>query len=295
MQYKDNTTRILPTSTLGWDMDYRFDGGSVYFTQIDGFSPRNGSTFSEDLRTFNGDQIDYLRLMGASYNFSENTRLCVEYAESDDYLKSYQLALSHKIALGDKDALNLKLQYGQQKDAGALFEYAGAGPFSSEPEHSARFYELGAKYSHGPYYVGLSMTEVRGDDYDRTFFAQDYGTWDSSAKNFYWFGLEDERMFKVSAGMSFADLGLPALRWDAHYAYSTEAAGFDDFDRDELQSVLQYRFGGALEGLHLAWLHVEHNTDGTPDGVKRTAAKYSNAGLITHHADRIYLNYSVKF
>lgn len=295
LQYADNTTRILPASTTGVDIDYAFDQGSVYLTQIEGFSPRNTSASSNKLTNFNGEEIDHLRIMGAKLNLPANFNIGFEYAESKDYLKSTLFNLNHSYTFDSNDTLSLSFKYGNQQDAGDLFEYSGAGPYAADNKHDASFYELGGKYSHGAYYLGASLTKVSGDDYDRVFFSEDYGTWSSTAKNFYWFGLEDEQMFKLSGGMSFADFGLPQLRWDAHYAFSDDAAGYDDFKRRELQSVLQYRFDGALKGLHLAWLHVEHDTEGTPDGVRRTALTFSPAGIITHHADRLYLNYTVKF
>ncbi len=294
-QYADNTTRILPASTTGLDLDFSFDQGSVYFTQIEGFSPRNTSSFSNTLTNFNGEKIDNLRILGAKLNLPMSFKMGMEYAESKDYLKSTYVDLSRTFALSEKDKISLTLKYGNQQDAGDLFEFSGAGPYAAEDKHDASFYEVGAKYAHGHYYLGANLTKARGDDYDRVFFAEDYGHWNSSAKNFYWFGLEDEQMLKISGGMSFADLGIPQLRWDAHYAWSDEAAGFDDFERTELQSVVQYRFDGALKGLHLAWLHVEHDTEGTPDGIHRTGLTFSPAGIITHHADRLYLNYTVKF
>ncbi|SIQ76466.1 OprD family outer membrane porin [Marinobacterium stanieri] len=294
-QYADNTTRILPASTTGADLDYAFKHGSVYFTQIEGFSPRNTSASSNSLENFNGDKIDHLRILGTNLKLPFNISANLEHAESKDYLKSSFASLSKSFTLNNDAKIQLHFKYGNQQDAGDLFETTGAGPYAAESDHDATFYELGGKYSQGPYYLGAHVTKTRGDDYDRVFFAEDYGHWSSAAKNFYWFGLEDEQMIKLSGGMSFADLGIPQLRWDAHYAWSDDAAGFNDFERTELQSVLQYRFDGALKGLHLAWLHVEHDTEGTPDGVRRTSLPFTPAGIITHHADRIYLNYTVKF
>lgn len=295
LQYTDDTSRILPSSTTGMDIDYAFDQGSIYLTQIEGFSPRNTSASSNKLTNLNGEEIDHLIIMGAQLNLPANFNIGLEYAESKDYLKSSLFNLNHSYTFDSKNKLILGFKYGNKKDAGDLFEYSGAGPYPADNNYDASFYELVGKYSHGAYYLGGSLTKVTGDDYDRVFFAEDYGTWSSTAANFYWFGLEDEQMLKLSGGMSFAGFGLPQLRWDAHYAISDDAAGYDDFKRRELQSVLQYHFDGPLKGLHLAWLHAEHNTEGTPDGVRRTALKISPAGIITHHADRLYLNYSIKF
>ncbi len=294
LQYADDVTRIMPAATTGFDMDYTFSDLNLYFTQIEKFSPRNSSshaTWGDDLTTGDGTVIDHLRLFGAGYVLPTGTKLDFEYAESEDYLKSTFARASHKFKLADKHAIDLSVSYGNQQDAGSLF---GA-------DHEASFVDLQTKYTFGNYYVGLAYNQVSDGDYDETFFAADHGTFASSAKNFYMFGLEGEDMVKVSAGMSFADLGIPQMRWDLKYAVSDGAEGYTDFERNEFQSVMQYRFDGALKGLHLVWLHAEHNTDGTADGVTRTGPLISNnsavspAGMFTHHADRLYINYVVKF
>lgn len=296
LQYTDNTTRILPSTTLGLDIDYRWQNLALYMTQIEGFSPRNSSHFAKPLITFLDEDIDHLRFLGGSLDIFPNTRLSAEYADAKDYLASAPVELTHDLPLGDERRLDMTLRHGRQWDAGSLFETEGAGPYAADEEHDARFYDLGATYHHGPsYYVGANLNTVTGDDYDRLFFATDHGTWHSSAKNFYWFGLEDETMVKLSAGLDFSAWSLPGLRWDGHVAASEHAAGYDDFSRREFQSVLSYRFSDALEGLSLAWLNVEHDTEGTPNGSRRAMPKFSPAGIITHHADRLYLTYSYDF
>lgn len=294
LQYIDNTTRILPAASLGFDVDYRWRNLSLYMTQIEGFNARDSSHFAESLNTFLGEDIDHLRLFGGSLDISPDTRMSAEYAEAEDYLASALVELTHDLPLGDERRLGMTLRHGRQWDAGSLFETEGGGPFAADEDHDARFYDLGVTYHHAPYYLGAHLNTVTGDDYDRPFFSAQ-GSWNSSANNFYWFGLENETMVKLTAGLDFATWGLPGLSWKGHYAASEHAEGYEDFSRREIQSVLAYRFSGALDGLSLAWLHTEHDTEGTPDGVQRTALKRSSAGIITHHADRLYLTYRYAF
>ncbi|MNN91473.1 hypothetical protein D3C81_2095950 [compost metagenome] len=62
-----------------------------------------------------------------------------------------------------------------------------------------------------------------------------------------------------------------------------------------MQTVLQYNFDGVLKGLSAAWLHVEFETEGTPDGISRFMTTRGPAGIITHNAERFYLNYVFNF
>lgn len=72
----------------------------------------------------------------------------------------------------------------------------------------------------------------------------------------------------------------------AYYAFSTHAAGYNGFSRNELQTILQYNFDGALKGLSAVWLHDEFETEGTPDGISRFSTSRGPAGIITHNAER---------
>ncbi|MNZ27844.1 outer membrane porin, OprD family [compost metagenome] len=295
-QYRDDTTRILPAATVGFDLGYRLDPVELRFSRIHAFSPRHENGWGDELTNFRGEQIDDLRLYALAWKLPTGSSLQAEYAESDDYLREAMVKLEHSFDLGAGRGLDLYATSGLQQDAGKLFEYGGVkGLYEAEESHDARYLDLSAKYRSGAYYAGVAYNKVWGDDFDRLFFAKDHGTWNSSAKLFYYFGLENEEMFKLSAGMSFADFGLPQLRLDAYYALSTHAAGFDNFSRDELQTILQYNFDGVLKGLSAVWLHDEFDTDGTPDGISRHMTTRGPAGIITHNAERFYLNYVFNF
>lgn len=294
-QYLDNRTRILPAASLGADIDFQMGGHQLYASQIERFSRRDSSRFATPLLTFAGEEIEHLRIAGADFALSDATRLALEYAEANDYLGSALAELSHRLPLGGEQHLQLLARHGRQWDAGELFEYQGAGPYAPSEDHDAQYIDLGITWHDGGHYLGINANHVSGDDYDRLFFADDHGHWESSAKNFYWFGLEDETMVKLRAGVDLGAWMLTGLRWDGHYAVSDHARGYDDFARHEFQSVLSYRFQDWLKGLSIAWLHTEFATDGKPDGEERQSLVFTPAGFITHDADRFYLSYTHEF
>ncbi|MHC5349705.1 OprD family outer membrane porin [Metapseudomonas furukawaii] len=295
-QYHDDTSRILPASTRGFDLDYRVKGLLLRYSRIDQFTPRNENGWGDDLTNFRGERIDALHLGALDWRLPTGTRLLAEYAEAEDYLRAASLKLEHSLELSEGRALDFHATHGMQQDAGSRFEQEGVrGLYQAETRHDARYLDLSAKYRTPNYYAGLTWNRVRGDDFDRLFFSKDHGTWNSSAKLFYYFGLEDEAMFKLVGGGNFSALGLPQLRLDLHYALSDHAAGYEGFSRREFQSLLQYGFDGLFKGLSLVWLHNEFHTKGTPDGVQRTFASRGPAGILTHNAERVYLNYVYRF
>ncbi|MBZ9780220.1 OprD family porin [Pseudomonas sp. REP124] len=295
-QYRDDVTRILPAATVGYDLGYRLGTFEARSSRINEFSPRQENGWGNDLTNFSGEKIKDLRLYALTWKAPEGTTLRTEYAESTDYLREALLKAEHTFDLGQARGIDVYATTGTQQDAGKLFDYGGVkGLYEPEQSHDARFMDLSIKYRTGPYYAGFAYNKVWGDDFDRLFFSQDHGTWDSSAKDFYYFGLKNEEMFKLSAGVNFAPLGLPGLVLDTYYARSTHAAGYDNFSRYDFQTVLQYAFQGALKGLSAVWLHDEFETEGTPDGVSRFVASRGPAGIITHDADRFYFSYTYDF
>ncbi|MDD2047535.1 OprD family outer membrane porin [Pseudomonas putida] len=295
-QYRDDVTRILPAATVGYDLAYRVSSVEARYSRIHAFSPRQENGWGDELTNFRGDKIDDLRLYALSWKTPVGSTLRTEYAESADYLRETMAKAEHTFDLGSGRGIDVYATVGNQQDAGKLFEYGGVkGLYEPEQNHDARYMDLSVKYRAGPYYVGFNYNKVWGDDYDRLFFAKDHGTWDSSAKAFYYFGLKNEEMYKVSAGVNFAGLGMPGLTFDTYYAMSTHAAGYNGFSRNDLQTVLQYAFQGYLKGFSAIWLHEEFETQGSPDGITRFTASRGPAGILTHNADRLYFNYQYNF
>lgn len=295
-QYRDDSTRILPASTLGYDLGYKLKAFDLRYSRVNGFSPRNESNWGDDLSNYYGQKIDDLQLFAMAYKLPWGSGLQAEYAESKDYLREAMVKIEHSFQLAEDKSLQLYLTHGMQQDAGKLFEYGGV-PRLYDPQtlHDARYTDVSAKYRFGYYYIGTSYNKVRGDDFDRLFFAEDHGTWDSSAKLFYYFGVKDEEMYKFSGGINFAELGLPQLTLDVYYAMSDHAAGYDGFSRRDFLSLLQYNFIGAFKGLSLVWLHEDFHTKGVADGETRLTTSRGPAGIITHNAERFYLNYVYSF
>ncbi|UVM12409.1 OprD family porin [Pseudomonas protegens] len=292
----DRYSRILPAATLGQDLSYERGALSLNFSRIDGFSPRNDSGWNQDLRNYRGQRIDDLRLYALGHVLPGGSNLQLEHGVARDYLRASSVKLTHSFELAPERGIDVYAIWGRQQDAGKRFEYSGVrGLYEAERSHDARHLDLLFKYRFSRYYAGLTWNKVWGDDYDRTFFAQDNGTWNSSGKLFYYFGLQDEEMFKLLGGMDFADFGLPRLKLDMHYAASNHAKGYAGFSRREFQSVLRYAFDGWFDGLDVAWLHGRFRTHGEPDGIQRQSLSRGPAGIISHSAERFYLNYTYRF
>lgn len=294
--YADNTTRILPAASIGFDAAYDYRDLSLYAARIERFSPRDESGWGDELRTFDDQAIDSVDLAGLRYVLPGELKAEAEYLSAKDYLDEAFLRLSRDFAITPDSHLAVALAHGNQRDGGELFEEQGVpGVYPADREHDSRFNELSLTWRQSTGYLGLAYSKVLGDNFDRVLFDRDYGTWDSAADNFYRFGLGGEAMWKVSAGLDLATLGLEGLRWDGHYAHSDEADGYTGFSRREFLSMLQYRFPGALEGLSLAWLHVNFETEGEPRPGSDTQRNLGPAGFITHDVDRFYLTYTYAF
>lgn len=290
--YTDDATRILPAATMGWDLGYATDAAELRYSRVHAFSPRNDTGWGERLENFRGQQIDNLQIYSASYRLPLGTRLAGEYAEAQDYLRSAFIQAEQRVDLGASQSLVASLTHGRQQDAGELFEYTGVPRlYQAENSHDARYLDMTLRYNIDGHSVALSWNQVRGDDFDRLFFAQDHGTWNSSGKLYFFFGLRDEDMYKASSSLDLGKFGLPGLKMTSYYAFSNRAYGYDGFSRKEFQNVFQYSFDGPLRGLSLAWLHDRFRTTGTPDGIHRQVASRGPAGIITEHSERFYLTW----
>lgn len=288
----DDASRILPAATMGWDLGYATDAAELRYSRVHAFSPRNETGWGERLENFRGQQIDNLQIYSASYRLPLGTRLAGEYAEAQDYLRSAFIQAEQRVDLGASQSLVASLTHGRQQDAGELFEYTGVPRlYQAENSHDARYLDMTLRYNIDGHSVALSWNQVRGDDFDRLFFAQDHGTWNSSGKLYFFFGLRDEDMYKASSSLDLGKFGLPGLKMSSYYAFSNRAYGYDGFSRKEFQNVFQYSFDGPLRGLSLAWLHDRFRTTGTPDGIHRQVASRGPAGIITEHSERFYLTW----
>ncbi|WP_251702198.1 OprD family porin [Metapseudomonas boanensis] len=210
--FDDPISRILPPSTLGLDLDYTLGGLALRFSHINGLSARNESGW-----------VMQCPGVAACRSNTPSRRTPSGWPRSNCSTVSNWPPGQY---------LDLYATQGMQEDAGDRFEYEGVrGLYEAESSHDARYLDLSAKYRTDHFHAGITYNKVRGDDFDRLFFSKDHGTWNSSAKLFYFFGLEEEEMFKLMGGMDFSFFGLPQPRLDTHYAFSDHAAGYDEFSR----------------------------------------------------------------
>ncbi len=297
--YDDFNFRIIEATTVGGDLSMSGSNWNAYATMFNKSSRRNQDDFGNSLKTFLGEKIDYVGLIGGSISPLDNLTLDAEFLEAKDYIRRGYVGGSFISDLGEDRSLTWDARYGTMADAGALFESVPLGQYANDPDGlDASFNELALTYrdKQAGYYATLWRTDVNGGDFNRLLFKDDHGWWDSRTRLWQWFGLEGETSYGVTAGMDFANKGAPGLSLHATYVASDEAEGFEDFSREEFRTVAMYNFPQpALKGLSFVWLHIDHLAEGTPDGVRRTGTVAGPAALAQGTADRIYINYVKKF
>ncbi len=96
------------------------------------------------------------------------------------------------------------------------------------------------------------------------------------------YSLEGEKAHLLTAGYNFTNLGVPGLNIDFATAKGKDAKNHKDHDRREYStytSYTSYTFDGKLEGLELAWLHVNYKLDQDGKSISRDKS------------NRLYLKY----
>ncbi|UTW13463.1 OprD family outer membrane porin [Marinobacterium rhizophilum] len=293
--YNDSNSRILPSTTVGYDLDANVGGLRLYYTEFDKHSPRNQGTWGESLKTIGGEKIDAVRYYGARYDAGNGLVLDLTELEAVDYIKERYAKGAYSLALENGDKLSFSLIWGDQQDAGSLFEYGGLGGYAPPGDLDAKFYDAGIRYGFGGLTLGLNYLVTRDDDLNRVLFSSDHGTWETSGNSWSRDALEDEQVVTASLGVNFAEYGVPGLSWTLKAAHSSDARGYDNFSRNEYSSLLSYAFQNELKGLSLTWWAVDHQATGVIDGVDRTVKVVGPAGLERKDANRLYLVYSRAF
>lgn len=293
--YNDSNSRILPSTTVGFDLDAHIGGLRFYYTEFDKHSPRNQGTWGESLRTFAGEKIDAVRYYGARYNAGNGLQLDLTELEAEDYLKERYAKGVYNLSLEGGNQLSFSLIWGNQRDAGSLFERSGLGGYAPPGDLDVQFYDAGIRYGFDGLALGFSYLVTRDGDYNRVLFTSDHGTWETSGNSWSRFGLEDEKAWTATLGVDFGQYGVPGLNWDLKAMHSRDARGYDDFSRNEYSSLLRYGFQNQLKGLSLIWYAVDHHATGTIDGVKRTVDVVGPAQLERKDVNRFYLVYSRAF
>ncbi len=268
--YSDSGSRALPSGSYGLEADLDVYGLDLYAANITGFSPRQQSYFKDDL-TNGTDQIDYLRIFGAKYDFDFGLGLHAELNRSDDYLKQNWYQAKYDLDLGSDMNLALIGRYGKQEDNGDL--YGG--------EHESKFYDLVAELEMGALGLRAGYTKVSDGAWDTENFDEDHGKWTSNASNHYDFNAEDEKTWVVGASYDFAEVGVEGLNAELYYAKGTDgqSGGSDIGDRWERGTLISYEFGGDLKGLNVEWENYTNRGRGGRDD---------------EDGNRLYVNYSFK-
>ncbi|SIQ40812.1 OprD family outer membrane porin [Marinobacterium stanieri] len=293
--YDDSNSRILPSTTVGFDLSADTEKLTLYFTQFDKHSPRNNDNWGDSLENFLGEEIEYVSYFGAQYRFDNGLSVDAMKLEAKDYLRERLLKAQYSMPLSQESSLQMSFIYGNQQDAGQLFERSGLGGYAPAGDLDVDFYDAGIDYQHGPYTLSLNYLTVKGGDFNRVLFSSDHGTWNTSGNNWSFNGLENEKMIRIGVATDFSQMGVPGLFWVVQGIGSYDAAGYDDFSRKELVSYVSYDFQGALKGLNVSWYADIHRAEGEVDGVKRTESVVGPAGLERKDVNRFYLSYSKEF
>ncbi|HCP55424.1 MAG: hypothetical protein CMK72_03540 [Pseudomonadaceae bacterium] len=297
--YDDSNTRIIDATTVGADVSISGKSWSAYSTFFNKASQRNQDDFGNDLETFQGEKIDYIGLAGGSFKPTDNLRLDAEYLEAKDYIRRSFFGVNYLTPISPEQSFIWDARYGTMNDAGSLFERVSLGQYANDPDGlDASFNQLALTYKNARLGVtgGVWRSDVSGGDFNRLLFKEDHGWWDSDSRLWQWFALEGETAYGLSATQDLARYGLPGFSFTAIGARSNDADGFDGFSRQEWRTIAVYQFQSAiLKGLSIAWLHIDHRAEGTPDGVRRTGTVAGPAALAQGIADRVYMNYIVKF
>lgn len=297
--YEDFNYRIVEATTVGGDISISNGGFKAYVTMFDKFSPRQRGGFGEELKTFGGDTIDYVGIYGIQYQPIKNLTLKAEHLEAKDYLQRNFLSGTYIYGLNENQSLTFDGRYGTMKDAGDLFERGSLGQYANDPDGlDANYNELALTFKDKDkgYYATLWRTDVNGDDFNRVLFQGDHGWWASRTQLWQWFGLEGETSLGVKAGINLGKYDIPGFSLDGTVVRSDGAEGYDNFSRKEFRTVAMYKFQQpVLKGLSFVWLHIDHEAEGTPDGVRRTGTGVGPTALAQGTADRIYINYVKKF
>nr|MDT0252685.1 OprD family outer membrane porin [Endozoicomonas sp.] len=274
--YADSGSRVLAGSSTGYDLSAGIEGASLYFTEITGYSERDESTLNGNL----SDNVENIRIIGGNYSY-EGLDLVAEYGKSKEGVKQTFVKAAYGFELDDMSSVDVDLRYGASKAAGDLV---------IDEEYKSKYYNLNATYNIGSAYAGLgyNKTDKDGDFVD--YYAKgNIDSFNSSLAQWEDYSLAGEKAFLVNAGYNFVDQGLEGLSWDIWYAKGDDAEEINDFKRREYGSYLSYAFDGSLEGLSLAWLHVNYRAQGTDASGETTR----EGTLYDQDVNRLYLTYSV--
>jgi hypothetical protein len=238
--------------------------------------PTNSSSFNDDM-TAGGEDIDYLNIFGASYDFGNGFSVQGEYGNSEDYLEVLNFILAYSVPLDDHITLDLDLRYGEQEEDGKAFRASRGGAMygAMYKGFESSYYNVNATLSfRNGTYVTAGFAEVQDGDWDVNLFDESHGVWQSSTSLLNDMVRKDEQSWIVGAGYDFANVNVPGLTLDLWYARGSDwdkddagaGAGTASrpYDREDERGLqLDYACQGALKGFKVRWLWEDAYLDGS--------------------------------
>ncbi|MFF7066434.1 OprD family outer membrane porin [Pseudomonas sp. NPDC008258] len=292
--YTDSDTRILKATSTGVDLTYETSTWKAYYTRFSRYTARNDDGWGDQLENFTGQRIDYVDYYGLELAPTDNLRLMLQSLTAADYLKEHFARLSFSPSFSP--TTRLSLTYGQQQDAGHLFETNGLGGYAPAAEHlSTRWSEARVEHAIGGTTLGLAVNQVRGGDYNRVLFHADPGTWEGSGNGWNFYGLEDERTWTADISWNLAAAGIPGLKMQAIAKRSSGARGYQGFGRHELATIISYALQKPFDGLSVMLYLNRHRADGEIDHVERLIPVSGPAQLERKDVVRLYLSWQKTF
>lgn len=264
-------SRILPSSVFATYLEGNISGLKLYGARITKHSTRESSNFADSLGAggdaTNQDNVDYVNIVGATYELDNGLGFEVEAGKSDDFVEKRFAKVYYTIDMGNDTSLLLDARYGKAEEDGDKFDGT-----QNETDES-RYYNATATLNTGAFSTWLGYNRTSDGDWISSYYNGDHGTFNSSLSLWQDFSREGEKAWVVGVGYDFADAGIPGLTAQTWYARST---GIDTDESDaahsgaaEFTQDLTYKFqSGALKDLSVQWQHSRTNSpnrDGDED------------------------------
>ena len=293
-----STSRAIPSSFYGSEIDANLFGVNLYGVYADRVSERTSTSYDDFVNHLDGDKLDNMYAVGAKTNIV-GMNLSGEYAETKDFIKQYYVGADYTIDYSDSVALLLDGQYYSAKRGGNLWDGKDVdskiASFTPNFTDKAHLQNINALLSVGHLDLGLSYSKVsaKGGFYDYVMAYNDYGGtnfWTS--RQISDFNVDGERALQASAMYEFGDLGLPGFFAGVTYTQgdqiSAAQASKVGYDKEtEINTEVGYRFNeGALKGLSLSAQHGYWTAD-KPDFATADMRDAREADL------RVYVDYTV--
>ncbi|WP_163832973.1 OprD family outer membrane porin [Spartinivicinus ruber] len=253
-------SRILPSSVFATYLEGNVSGLKLYGARITKHSDRDSSNFADALQS-NGvnDNVDYVNIVGAAYEFENGLGFEVEAGKSDDFVEKRFAKAYYTIDMGSDTSLLLDARYGEAEEDGNKYDD------TPNDRAESRYYNATATLNVGAASTWVGYNRTYEGNWISEYYGQDYGTFNSSLSLWQDYSRKDEKAWVVGVGYDFSDAGIPGLTAKAWYARSN---GIDTVDAQvaheggsEFTQDLTYKFQtGALKDLSVQWQHTRLNS-----------------------------------